>query len=83
MLQPPVLVVSRDALSSLPREEILSVLNTAVKQLPWQTQDAYMKLARSRGGDTDAVDDVFQTNAMGVEIGDVRYLGVVPEAAVS
>ncbi|ORY15292.1 hypothetical protein BCR34DRAFT_508666, partial [Clohesyomyces aquaticus] len=81
MLHSPVLIISREALNSLPRLQIYGLLNLAVDRLPAGTQELYMALAKSKGADADAVDDVFQTNSMGVEVGGVRHLAVVPEAA--
>ncbi|KAF2189040.1 SET domain-containing protein, partial [Zopfia rhizophila CBS 207.26] len=80
MRNAPVLVIARDALSSLSRTERHILLTKAIKQLPKGTQDLFMNLAKSRGG--HEIDDIVQTNSKGLRSPDhVGHLGVVPEAA--
>lgn len=82
MLKHPVLVIAKDALDSPSRKERHRLLKVAVGQLPEKTRDALLALAKSRGG--HELDDIVQTNSVGMRIGDgVRHLGVVPEASVS
>ncbi|KAF2264739.1 SET domain-containing protein [Lojkania enalia] len=80
MIKTPVLVIARDALSSISREERYALLKKAVNQLPVKTQELFMALAKSRGG--DEINDIVQTNSHGMKFeGGVGHLSVVPEAA--
>lgn len=79
----PVLIINRDVLVEELEYARLRLLDLAVRQLPVQTVKALKALAKSRG--TREWDDLVQTNAMGMKLGErsVGHLGVVPEAAVS
>jgi hypothetical protein len=84
MVKHPVLLISRDLLHADAREERHVLLERAMKQLPAKTERVVRGLAKSRGG--DELDDVVQTNAVGMRIGPGEgsgHLGVVPEVAVS
>lgn len=84
ILRHPVVIISRDLLHGRAREERHRLLELAIKQLPEKTTKKFMGLAKSRGG--FELDDLVQTNAMGMRLGDadtVGHLGVVPEASVS
>jgi hypothetical protein len=84
MVKHPVLLISRDLLHADAREERHVLLERAMKQLPTKTERVVRGLAKSRGG--DELDDVVQTNAVGMRIGPGEgsgHLGVVPEVAVS
>jgi hypothetical protein len=86
MLEPPVLIVMRDALDKLSREGRHAFQNRGIGQLPAKTRQLFLDLAKSRGG--DVLDDIFQTNAMGQSYTgsdgkEVGHLAVIPEAAVS
>ena len=84
MFRSPILVVMREALSTSSLEGRKAFLRKAVGQLPSDTQDSYMDLARSMGENVDDVEDALMTNGMGLRLGDdVGHLAVVPEAAVS
>ncbi|KAF2468943.1 SET domain-containing protein, partial [Lindgomyces ingoldianus] len=79
MFNSPVVVVARGALSGLSHADRDRVFSKAIQQLPKDTRKLFLDLARSRRG--NKIDDIFQTNSMGMELGGVRHLGVVPEAA--
>lgn len=84
ILRHPVVIISRNLLHGRAREERHRLLELAVKQLPEKTMKQFLGLAKSRGG--FELDDIAQTNAMGMRLGDadtVGHLGVVPEASVS
>jgi hypothetical protein len=81
MVKTPVLLIAREVLEGTPRETRFALLEQAVNQLPVKTQELLLNLAKSRGGND--TNDVVQTNSMRVELGDVKHLGIIPEAAVS
>jgi hypothetical protein len=84
ILRHPVLIISRSLLHGRARAERHRLLELAIKQLPEKTTKEFLGLAKSRGG--FELDDVVQTNAMGMRLGEadtVGHLGVVPEASVS
>jgi hypothetical protein len=84
ILKHPVVIISRGLLHGRAREERHRLLELAVKQLPEKTTKEFLGLAKSRGG--FELDDIVQTNAMGMRLGEadqVGHLGVVPEASVS
>ena len=86
MLESPILVIMRDALEELSRDERHELQNRVLGQLPERTRGLFLDLARSRGG--DVIDDIVQTNAIGqIYTGDdgseIGHLAVMPEAAVS
>lgn len=75
----PVLLVARDLLRNVTREQRQRLLEIAIKQLPQKTTDLVLALATSRGG--NVYDDIVQTNSKGMSLGHVSHLGVVPETA--
>ncbi|KAF2456638.1 hypothetical protein BDY21DRAFT_345684 [Lineolata rhizophorae] len=75
-----VILLAREAQSSLPRSTIKKILWRALEQLPEPTQDMVFNLHRQTGG--DAMADIMQTNGLGQVIGDgIRHLAIVPDAA--
>ena len=85
MTVPPVLVLSRAFLRDVEAKERHVLQKLAVGELPEETRKLFWGLARSRGGEMDEVDDVVETNAIGVSLGgeeEEGHLVVVPEAAV-
>jgi hypothetical protein len=82
ILKHPVVIITRDLLHGRAREERHKLLELAVQQLPEKTRKTFLGLSKSRGG--FELDDVMQTNAMGLRLGEadvVGHLGVVPEAS--
>jgi hypothetical protein len=75
----PVLLVARELLYNVTREQRQRLLEISIKQLPQKTTDLVMGLAKSRGG--NVYDDIVQTNAKGMRLGQASHLGVVPETA--
>ncbi|KAF2743525.1 SET domain-containing protein [Sporormia fimetaria CBS 119925] len=82
ILKHPNVIVTRNILHPFAREERHRLLDLAVAQLPEKTTKTILGLAKSRGG--FPLDDIVQTNAMGMRLGEVDgvgHLGVVPEAS--
>lgn len=78
----PVLITLRDALDYLPRIERQEMQWRGVFQLSPDVQKLLLNLATSRGG--DQIDDILQTNSLGLSLGDKRgYLALMPQVAVS
>lgn len=81
MTRTPVLLIAQGALSGDSREVRHQMLRKAISQLPSKTQDLFMGLSKTRGG--DVVNDILQTNSVRMLFEGQAHLGVVPEAAVS
>jgi len=62
MGSPTVVILVKDALNVLLREERHALPRKAVLQLPVQTQTQIRALAKSRGG--AEIDDIIQTNSI-------------------
>ena len=81
ILQSPVLIVSREVLSSVSHSRRSALLEKAVAQLPPKSRDLIMNLSR-RGGDS-VIEDILNVNAIRAAVWDqTPHLLVVPEAAV-
>ncbi|KAF2873778.1 hypothetical protein BDV95DRAFT_541144 [Massariosphaeria phaeospora] len=77
----PVLFVAKEVLVTPSRSRRALVLDTAVRQLPERTRNAFMGLAKSLGKE-EAIEDIVLTNGFGVKVWDgTSHLVVVPEAA--
>lgn len=71
----------RDALDDLPRNQRQKMQWRGVLQLSGDDQKLFRNLARSRGG--DEIDDILQTNSIGLNLDDNHgHLAVMPKAAV-
>jgi hypothetical protein len=78
----PVFITLRDALDFLPRTERQEMQWRGVYQLSTDVQNLLLNLSTSRGG--DQIDDILQTNSIGLSLGDRRgYLALFPQVAVS
>jgi hypothetical protein len=78
----PVFITLRDALDFLPRTERQEMQWRGVYQLSTDVQTLLLDLSTSRGG--DQIDDILQTNSIGLSLGDRRgYLALFPQVAVS
>jgi hypothetical protein len=81
ILKHPVLIVAREALSTPSKTRRQLLLRKAVEQLPARTRAMFLDLAKSMGG--PEINDIIQTNSMGIDFEDgSRHLGVIPEASV-
>lgn len=77
----PLFITLREALHDLPREKRQELQWRGVLQLSRESQKLFRGLTTSRGG--DEIDDILQTNAIGVTLGDGNaYLALMPKAAV-
>ena len=78
----PIFITLRDALDLLPRLERQEMQWRGVLQLSADAQRVFRNLSRSRGG--DEIDDILQTNALGLSLGGKQgYLALMPQVAVS
>jgi hypothetical protein len=77
----PVFITLRDALDYLPRTDRQELQWRGVFQLSVDAQRLLLNLSTSRGG--DQIDDILQTNSIGLSLGDKRgYLALMPQVAV-
>ena len=87
MVDLPTIVAMRDALEGLKDEDRQEMMWRGLLQLPKDTQRVTRYLSRtgdlSRSRDGDEVDQVLQTNSVGINLGTRDlHLGVFPESAV-
>jgi hypothetical protein len=81
LTDPPKFIILRDALDALSQPERQEMQWRGVLQLSRDDQKLFRNLVRSKGG--DEIDDILQTNSMGLSLGDKHgYLAVMPNAAV-
>jgi hypothetical protein len=87
MIDLPTIAAMRDALEGLKDEDRQEMMWRGLLQLPKDTQTVTRYLSRtqdlSRSRDGDEVDQVLQTNSVGINLGTRDlHLGVFPESAV-
>jgi hypothetical protein len=78
----PIFITLRDALDLLPRTERQEMQWRGVLQLSVDGRRVFRNLSKSRDG--DEIDDILQTNALGLSLGGQNgYLALMPQVAVS
>ena len=77
----PSLLVRHEFLSSerFSESQKRQMLQRAANQLPAETKEEILALARSRGG--DPIRDIIKTNALGVEVNDVGHMALFTEGS--